>query len=209
MVGVSIFNPFHLTLEDMTISYEEGFSLGPLTETFSSGEMVQVLGPNGAGKTSFLRALSGFVYVKSGRVNWDGLSLDQPCRLFLSESLGAFSSLTVVQHLSFWAALYETEPLDAKAVLDFFGLTSMRNQKLSRLSAGERQRVSLMRLVLSQVPVWLLDEPFTFIDKAFKKKLEQLFIEHCARGGLVFFSTHAPLDLPNLKSLQFSGGRNL
>lgn len=196
------FDPVGVQLDQVVLRHDGGFSLGPVTRHFPSGAWVQLLGPNGSGKTSFLRALAGFLRPEKGSVAWEAPSYEErPFKLFLSETLGALKTLSVYEQGSLWARLYGAGEQQIQKALAFFSMETLAERPISTLSAGERQRVSLMRLLLSDCPVWLLDEPFNFIDAPTKQAVFQLMQEHVKKGGSVFFSTHVPVEGAGLITL--------
>lgn len=196
-----------MRLKQMVLCHGGPFSVGPITRKFSPGAWVQILGPNGSGKTSFLRALAGFLRPKTGSIVWEGLPHEEmPFNLFLSETLGGMKSLSVYEQVTLWAALYGGEEQRTQEALSFFKLSELKERDISTLSAGERQRTSLMRLILSDCPVWLLDEPFNFIDSATKQAVFQLMHAHVKKGGSVFFSTHAPVEGVGITTVTFPQG---
>ena len=206
MAAASIFNPFSLYLKKVTVIHEGFFTLGPLSLKIPAGSFLQIQGPNGSGKTTLLRALAGFSSLESGEIEWEDLETQRPFCLFFSHQLGLPSKITVAQHLKYWQKLYQAPSALQEGYLDVFGLQNLYDQPLSLLSQGEKQRLSLIRLAMTDAPVWLLDEPFTFLDEQVRQELLNILIIHKNQGGLVLFSTHYPLTLPGLKTLHLPSG---
>ena len=180
------------------------------------GEVLQVLGANGSGKTTLLRVLAGLARPDGGALHWRGRTLDghqedwRDVLLYVSHAGGVTPTLTVAENLAYavqMAGRPPRAPLDG-AFRDM-GLGTLRNTLAGRLSAGQRQRVALARLLLIPAEVWLLDEPLTALDAAGKTLVETLLVGHAARGGLAIVATHQALDLPAglVRTLQLTSAR--
>jgi heme exporter protein A len=164
------------------------------------GQALAVEGANGAGKTSLLRLIAGFLAPKSGHlllVSEQGESDDGEERGkhvgWLGHHDGLKPQLTVREQLSFFFALYGgAQNLDA--ALDEVGLARQKHFPCRFLSAGQRRRLALARLMLSNRPLWLLDEPLAALDSEGEALARHLMTRHCEAGGLLIAATHAPLN---------------
>lgn len=184
-----------------------------LSFAIKGGEILQVLGPNGSGKTSLLRILSGLSCASAGQIVWQDRSpLDEPGRWqsqihYLSHAAGVTATLSVEENLRYAVALANRPLLSSlDDALAQVGLEHLRAVLTGRLSAGQRQRVALARLVLIPALIWLLDEPLTALDRAGKALVEALLTAHAAAGGLALVATHQALDIQHasLRTLQLS-----
>jgi heme exporter protein A len=191
-----------LTAEKLACARGERRLFDGLSFTVRAGQALAVEGANGAGKTSLLRLLAGFLTPVSGRVvvkDAEGETTDAELRGkrvgWLGHHDGLKPQLTVREQLDFYAALYGA-PADA-AVLDQVGLSRQADLPCRYLSAGQRRRLALARLLVSQRPLWLLDEPFAALDAAGQALVAQLMARHCGQGGIVIAATHDPLGLGN------------
>ena len=164
------------------------------------GEMLQVVGPNGSGKTSLLRLLAGLMQPTAGEVRLFGRALSEQRTelarnlLWIGHAAGIKGLLTAEENLTWLCALHQ--PASREAIwqaLAAVGLRGFEDVPCHTLSAGQQRRVALARLYLPGPTLWVLDEPFTALDKAAVAQLEQHLAAHCERGGLVVLTTHHEL----------------
>jgi heme exporter protein A len=168
-------------------------------------------GPNGSGKTSLLRMLATLVAPADGRLLWgttpiasDGAAYRAQLD-FVGHQDGVKLGLTPRETLSFWTSLrgLELRRVGAlvEAALSAFALDRVADWPCRWLSAGQRRRVALARLIAAPAPVWLLDEPTSGLDREAQARLEQAIAEHRASGGRVVVATHTPIDIGNAAAL--------
>jgi len=166
-----------------------------------AGDMLQISGPNGSGKTSLLRLLSGLMQPTAGRVLINGQPLSEQRvelarnLLWIGHAAGIKDLLTPVENLSWLCALHR--PAESPAIwqaLQSVGLRGFEDVPCHTLSAGQQRRVALARLYLDSPPIWILDEPFTALDKQGVAQLEAHLAEHCERGGMIVLTTHHTLS---------------
>jgi heme exporter protein A len=164
----------------------------------ASGEAVAVVGRNGSGKTSLLRLIAGLLIPAGGTIALDGgdveLTLPEQCH-YLGHRDALKPALSVAENLSFWADFLGGERCDAAQSLVTVGLDHATHLPAAFLSAGQRRRLSLARLLTVRRPVWLLDEPTTALDVTGQDMFGGLMRDHLARGGLIIAATHAPLGI--------------
>lgn len=168
----------------------------------TAGQALAVEGANGAGKTSLLRLIAGFLTPAAGRLvvkSADGESDDGEERGKLIGWLGHLDGLkpqlTVMEQLNFFAHLYG-KAVDG-GLLEQVGLARQADLPCRYLSAGQRRRLALARLLASARPLWLLDEPFAALDRSGQTLVAQLMARHCGQGGIIIAATHDPLGLGN------------
>ena len=164
----------------------------------SSGEALAVTGPNGAGKTSLLRLIAGLLTMAGGSVDLEGgeaeLTLPEQAH-YLGHRDALKPALSVLENLSFWRDFLGGAAFDAAESLAAVGLDHAGHLPAAYLSAGQRRRLSIARLLAVRRPIWLLDEPTNALDAAGQGLFATLMGDHLARGGLIVAATHAPLGI--------------
>jgi heme exporter protein A len=191
-----------LRASDLTCIREERILFEALDFAITAGDIVQIEGPNGAGKTSLLRILAGLSKPYDGDIYFQETSIAKQREAFHQELLylghlpGVKDEMTAQENLEFNLALHGSSSNTAEQTLSEVNLLGFEDAFASHLSAGQHRRISLARLWQSQAKIWILDEPFTAIDKLGVKKLEALFLQHADNGGCVILTTHQDLSLP-------------
>lgn len=204
-------NPALLQLQDVACERDDQLLFAPISLAVKAGQIVQLEGPNGVGKTSLLRSICGLSSRYRGEMLWRGQSLAKMRTDFAAESLylghhaGLKAALNARENLLWWAAL---RGIDAKATADNalaqVGLAGYELSPSYQLSAGQQRRVALARLFIADVPLWILDEPFTAIDKTGVAELESWLADHAKRGGAILLTTHQPLAMDALIKVELS-----
>jgi len=192
-----------LSANKLTCIREDRILFEQLDLSVAAGDIIQVEGPNGAGKTSLLRILAGLsvpyegdVFFRNQPINQDRESFHQNL-LYLGHLAGVKGEMTAQENLAFSLALSGLDKNQAEQTLSQVSLLGFEDALASHLSAGQHRRIALAQLWQSQAPIWILDEPFTAIDKLGVEKLEQLFIQHAENGGCVILTTHQDLAMPS------------
>lgn len=181
---------------NMTLVRELTLAVGP-------GGILHVQGPNGRGKTTLLRTLAGLTQPESGRINWRGRSIGadggsdyRGALLFLGHQPALKGALTAAENLEHYRALRAQPGLPVREALDAFAMGGAGDIPCRRLSAGQRQRVALARLLSEPAALWILDEPFTALDRSASADLARQLQRHAAAGGMTVITSHHPLPLP-------------
>lgn len=167
------------------------------------GDALQIVGPNGCGKTTLLRVLCGLVQPTDGEVLWRGKHIERDRMAFHAELCylgyagGIKLELTAAENLECALALQPARSdMDVWSALERVDLYGFEDVPCYTLSAGQRRRVSLARLLLVAAPLWVLDEPLTALDRSGVELAETLIGEHLDTGGIVVLTTHQPLSSP-------------
>ncbi len=187
----------------LTCIREDRVLFDELSFTVNAGDLIQIEGANGAGKTSLLRLLAGLSLPYEGEVRYREQAITK-CRenyyqnlTFIGHLAGVKGELTTVENLSFSLALQQDRIDNIDNAIERVSLTGFEDSYASHLSAGQNRRIALARLWQSTSKIWILDEPFTAIDKSGVAQLEQLFLDHVARGGAIIFTSHQELQIAN------------
>jgi heme exporter protein A len=178
-----------------------------LSFTVAAGEVLLVTGPNGAGKSSLLRLLAGLLRIAAGRLELEGGDPDAPLgeqAHYLGHQDALKPSLAVAENLDFWARYLGSGAATTPA-LDAVGLGGIASLPAAYLSAGQRRRLSIARLIAVERPLWLLDEPTSALDATAQTMLASLMRKHLAGGGMILAATHGPVGLDGAKELRLGG----
>ncbi len=182
-----------------------------LSFTLRDGEILQVEGANGSGKTSLLRMLCGLVQPDEGAILWDGADIQDARAEFLADVIyighahGVKEELTARENLRFAQALGPAGHTSIETALDRVGLYGYEDVPARALSAGQRRRVALARLLVRAARLWILDEPFTALDRAGRELVEALLAAHIEGGGLAVLTTHQPHALAHCPTVVHLG----
>jgi len=187
-------------LETMALACERGglslfanlsFALGP-------GGLLRVRGANGSGKTTLLRTLAGLTRPAAGSLRWRGEPIGDDYRkemLFLGHAAAVKDEMTVLENLAFAVQLSGLNAMNCRSALQQLGIARLADLPARYLSQGQRRRAALARLALSSdVPLWLLDEPFAALDAEGIAQLSALCAAHLAAGGMLVLTSHQ--DVP-------------
>ena len=186
-----------LNVNDIACERNDQLLFSGLTFTLTAGEILQIAGSNGAGKTSLLRLLAGLAKPCAGQVLWQQKAVSRQREawhaqlLWIGHRAGIKSTMTADENLHFYHPRCDRSR--RWQALEQVALVGYEDLPVAQLSAGQQRRVALARLWLSEAAVWILDEPFTAIDKAGTEVLTRRIEQHVEQGGAVLLTTHQPL----------------
>ncbi len=192
-----------LSIENLALARGERTLFSGLSFTLNAGEAVALTGANGAGKTSLLRAIAGLLRPEAGTIRFegDGGDLDpDEARAgglhLLGHQDGLKTSRTAGEELRFWARWTGGSAEGVARAVGALTLTPLLDLDVRKLSAGQRRRLALARLIAAPRPLWLLDEPMAPLDAANRERFGGLMSEHLKGGGMIVAAVHDPLPVP-------------
>ena len=173
--------------------------------TVAGGEALAVTGRNGAGKTTLLRLIAGLLEPGQGRLELTGgapeATIPEQAH-YLGHRDALKPALSVQENVAFWHAFFGGSGASTATALEAVGLDGLAGLPAAYLSAGQRRRLAIARLIAAPRPIWLLDEPTAALDMASQGRLAELMRSHLAGGGLIVAATHGPLGLDGVKELR-------
>lgn len=194
-----------LTAEDVAVFRGERLVFRDFSLMVPAGGALVLSGPNGSGKSTLLRVLAGLIRPAAGRLLWDGADAFADVAghgrrvAYLGHQDAVKPGLTVTENLRFAAAV-SRRPI--VAALSAVGLEALSDLPARMLSAGQKRRLALSRLLLSAAPLWLLDEPTLGLDAGSIERFGGVLATHRASGGIVVAATHVPLPLADAAELR-------
>ncbi|QWF69424.1 cytochrome c biogenesis heme-transporting ATPase CcmA [Methylomonas paludis] len=191
-----------LFVTDLSCRRDERLLFSGLSFNVQPGQVLLLEGSNGSGKTSLLRILCGFRSADSGECRWDGIPLDQSDYFaetaYVGHADGSKKELTVLENLRFALALSAPGAYSIAQALQKVQLAGFDDNLVQTLSAGQKRRLSLARLLITRQRLWILDEPFTSLDRQGIELIESLMMAHTGQGGMVILTSHHELSLPHI-----------
>lgn len=178
----------HLNVQDLSVARGGIAVLEGLSFTVNPGHALILRGPNGIGKTTLLRSLAGLQPALNGEINAPNESI-----AYAAHSDGIKHVLTVRENLEFWADVFGTN--DIAPALNAFELEPLANRPAGALSAGQKRRLGLARLLVTARPIWILDEPTVSLDTHAVEMFANVIRAHLAGGGIALIATHIDLGL--------------
>lgn len=194
MTGLLSANDLCLLRGDRCLFQQLEFALNP-------GELLLIEGSNGSGKTSLLRGIAGLLDFETGHLTWDGKKILDSYQLFrselvwLSHRVGFKDELNLLENLQFESALRSSSMEKTETVIERLSLARLGKLPFRYLSAGQQRRVALARMVLANARLWMMDEPFTNLDKAGRGLVAELISEHLRDGGMCIVASHQAVEI--------------
>jgi heme exporter protein A len=190
-----------LSARNLTLIRGESCLFQGLEFELNQGELLLLEGQNGSGKTSLMRAIAGMLSLETGEIFWNDVPVGDQRQVFhgslvwLAHRTGLKGDLTLVENLRFEGALRRQADIDSTSVFERLGIARLRRLPLRSLSAGQQRRVALARMLMADVPLWLMDEPFTNLDREGRQLVMDLTEEHLACGGMCVMAAHQDVDI--------------
>jgi heme exporter protein A len=177
-----------LSVQDLCVARSGQVLLAGVSFELAAGQALILKGPNGLGKTTLLRTIAGLQPALSGQIR-----AKEDSFAYAAHADGVKPSLTVKENLQFWADIFDYNDIDA--ALSVFDLGDLKLRMAGLLSAGQKRRLGLARMMISNRPVWVLDEPSVSLDAASIRQLEEVIKFHLQNGGAALIVTHGHLEL--------------
>jgi len=170
--------------------------------SLQAGTLLQIIGANGSGKTTLLKVLTGLMEASAGEVHWKGKNIRAALPeyhrelCYIGHSLGFKLELNSFENLAFTKVLNESDhSLTIEQALSHVGLAAVAGRTAKYLSAGQKRRLALARLLITPATLWLLDEPFSALDDGGRQMVEKMLAEHIAGGGMAVVTTHQEMNV--------------
>ncbi|MEY3106723.1 MAG: hypothetical protein RIT35_893 [Pseudomonadota bacterium] len=193
---------FSLQGVDLSCIRDDRVLFEGLSFELRAGQVLLLEGKNASGKTSLLRILCGFREADAGQIKWCGEAINDSDyyvdMAYVGHLDGVKKELTVIENLKVSLALSQAGQYSIQQALVKVHLDDFDDALVQTLSAGQKRRLSLARLLITNKRLWILDEPFTSLDTAGIILIETLMTEHCASGGMIFLTSHHDLHLPDV-----------
>jgi heme exporter protein A len=191
-----------LQTRDLSCVKDDRVLFEGLNVSLSAGQILLVEGKNGSGKTSLLRILTGLSLPEEGEVLWQGESIghvgpDYYEQVnYVGHHDGVKRDLTCLENLRLVQAMGKPQPIELDDALETVNLYRFGENFVSTLSAGQKRRLALARLVVTEAKLWIMDEPFTSLDKASMAMFQNMFEDHLKTGGVIVMTSHHDIEMP-------------
>ena len=196
-----------LLINNLSFSRNGNIILENLNLSLSNRSITQVRGKNGSGKTTLLQLVLNFLECKTGEIFWKGKNIKKNIFNFYNQTTFVMDhntctrKMTVMDNINFWSGLSSSKLTKNEIILllETFNIQKYQNTKTMYLSSGEIKKLELLRLILEQKKLWILDEPYNHLDDLSIKILNQTFIDHVNKDGIILFTSHLNPIIDNLE----------
>ena len=180
--------------------------------SIGSGQIKQIKGKNGSGKTTFLKTILNILLPENGEVFWEGKNIKKNIFNFYKEITlimdepSSTKSLTLINNINFWKGFSDSTITDNEVLLllQAFKLEKYIHTQVMYLSSGEVKKLELLRLIIEQKKIWILDEPYNHLDEGSIEILNQTFVDHTNNNGIILFTSHYIPQIAKLDILEFN-----
>ena len=196
-----------LLINNLSFSRNDNIIFENLNLSLSNRSITQIRGKNGSGKTTLLQVILNFLEYKTGEIFWEGKNIKKNIfnfynkTTFIMDHNTCTRKMTVLDNINFWSRLSSSKLTKNEIVLllETFNIQKYQNTKTMYLSSGEIRKLELLRLILEQKKLWILDEPYNHLDDLSIEILNQTFIDHINKDGVILFTSHLKPSIDNLE----------
>ena len=196
-----------LLINNLSFSRNDNIIFQNLNLSLSNRSITQIRGKNGSGKTTFINVILNFLESKTGEIFWEGKNIKKNIfnfynnTTFIMDHNTCTRKMTVLDNINFWSRLSSSKLTKDEIVLllETFNIQKYQNTKTMYLSSGEIRKLELLRLILEQKKLWILDEPYNHLDDLSIEILNQTFIDHINKDGVILFTSHLKPSIDNLE----------
>ena len=201
-----------LLINNLSFTRNETKIFENLSLSLNNKQMIQIKGRNGSGKTTFLKVILNILEPNSGEIIWKGSNIKKNIfdfynqTTFIMDNNTSTRELNVINNINFWKGLSSSK-LDNEEIfvlLKKLDIEKYYKTKVMYLSAGEQKKLELIRLILEQKKLWVLDEPYNHLDDLSIEILNQTFIDHVNNNGMILFASHFDPIINNLETLELN-----
>jgi heme exporter protein A len=201
-----------LLINNLSFFRDENLIFENLNLSLGNGQITQLRGKNGSGKTTFLKVILNLLSSKTGEIFWEGQNINKNIFNFynqityIADHNTSSRKLSVLDNINFWKGLSSSNLSNDETLLllETFNLKKYLNTETMYLSSGEIKKLELLRLILEQKKIWILDEPYNHLDDSSIEILNQTFVDHTNNDGIILFASHYNPAVNNLEILEFS-----
>ena len=198
-----------LLINNLSFSRNDNIIFQNLNLSLSNRSITQIRGKNGSGKTTFINVVLNFLESKTGEIFWEGKNIKKNIfnfynkTTFIMDHNTCTRKMTVLDNINFWSRLSSSKLTKDEIVLllETFNIQKYQNTKTMYLSSGEIKKLELLRLILEQKKLWILDEPYNHLDDLSIEILNQTFVDHINKDGVILFTSHLNPIINNLEVL--------
>ncbi len=194
-----------LLIQNITLERSKRKIFENISISLTAGKIIILRGKNGSGKTSLLKTILNILQPKTGSIYWKGKLLSKNLYdyynniTFISDKTSSIRQLTIYENIKIWNKIFlsNVNYNQIKDILLMLDLNNLIHSKVCTLSLGETKKLELLRLIIENKKIWILDEPFSNLDKNSINLIEQTFKVHCEKNGSIIFSSHLDHSLQN------------
>jgi len=200
-----------LLINNLSFFRDDNLIFENLNLSLTNGQITQLRGKNGSGKTTFIKVILNLLSSKTGEIFWEGQNINKNIFNFynqityIADHNTSSRKLSVLDNINFWKGLSSSNLRkdETLLLLETFNLAKYLNTETMYLSSGEVKKLELLRLILEQKKIWILDEPYNHLDGSSIEILNQTFVDHTNNEGIILFASHYNPVVNNLEILEF------